>query len=238
MRIDRDSELFVRLEATRESVARTCVAAGRAPGDVTIVVVTKTFPASDVISLAHHGVCDFGENRDQEAAPKAQEVAADLASPLRWHFIGQLQTNKCASVARYANLVHSVDRRKLVTALDHAVGSAAKPPLGALVQVNLDPEPEPGRGGASPADVRAIADAIATTENLTFEGVMGVAPHPGDPVAAFERLREIASEISDDHPSAKIISAGMSGDFAAAIQAGATHVRLGAAILGERPPLT
>ncbi len=233
---DRRAELAKNLTAVRERIARACADAGRATDEVTLVVVTKTFPDSDVRLLYELGVRDVGENRDQEAAPKA---AACTGLPgLTWHFVGQLQTNKARSVARYAHVVHSVDRLRLVTALDRAARQAGRP-LTCLVQVNLDPAApeETGRGGAAPEDVPRVAEAIAAAEALRLGGVMAVAPLGADPRAAFARLAELANAMRRDHPDATMISAGMSGDLEAAIAAGATHVRVGTAVLGSRPAL-
>jgi hypothetical protein len=198
---------------------------------VTLVVVTKTWPASDVRALVSLGVRDVGENRDQEAAPKAQ-ACRDL--DLRWHFVGQLQTNKTRSVAEYADWVHSVDRPRLVRALAEGARRWERT-LTCLVQVALDDDPT--RGGARGADVLAVADAVAAMPELRLGGVMAVAPLDADPAAAFGRLAEIAARLVVDHPEARAVSAGMSGDLEAAVAAGATHLRVGTAVLGSRPPL-
>jgi pyridoxal phosphate enzyme (YggS family) len=232
---DRRTELAINLAAVRSRLAAACVAADRDPSELTLVAVTKTFPAADVRLLAELGVPDIGENRDQEAAAKAL-ACADLG--LRWHFVGQLQTNKCRSVAAYATVVHSVDRRRLVDALAAAARLAGRT-LTALVQVTLDPDPGPGgpgRGGALAADVPALADAVAAADGLRLGGVMGIAPLGHDPDPAFARLAEIARGVRERHPDARIVSAGMSGDLEAAIRHGATHVRVGSALLGGRPP--
>ena len=215
---------------------RRCSAAGRDPGDVTLIAITKTFPAADVAMLAELGLADFGENRDQEAAPKVAEATA-LGVRARWHFVGQLQVNKSGSVAGYADVVHSVDRPRLVRALGaHAV--AAGRVITGLVQVDLDVSPaaETGRGGALPAEVPGLADAIAGTEGLALGGVMAVAPLGQAARPAFRRLREVAESVRAAHPAAIMISAGMSGDLDDAIAEGATHVRVGTALLGGRRP--
>ncbi len=195
--------------------------------------MTKTFPASDVRLLAGLGLTDIGENRDQEARPKAAECA-DL--PLTWHFVGRLQTNKARSVAGYADVVHSVDRAKLVRALSAAAVRAGRT-LRCLVQVSLDENASPeerGRGGAHPGDVPELADEIAGADGLELGGVMAVAPLGADPLPAFERLAGIAAEVRRNHPGASIVSAGMSGDLEQAIACGATHLRVGTALLGGR----
>ena len=183
--------------------------------------------------LAELGVTDVGENRDQEAAPKVAELAAMYAGAglLRWHFVGALQTNKCASVVRYASLVHSVDRLRLVDALAHAAQDTA---VNCLVQVDLDETSRPGRSGARPEEVDAIADAIAADSRLELAGVMAVAPLGATPEPAFRKLAEIAGAVRQRHPSARIISAGMSGDLEQAVANGATHLRVGSALLGAR----
>jgi PLP dependent protein len=215
----------------RQRIAAACAAVGRDQGEVTLVAITKTFPASDVCLLYELGVRDVGENRDQEAAPKAAECAA-LSPGLTWHFVGQLQTNKCASVVRYAGVVHSVDRLRLVRVLaEHA--RKADRVITSLVQVSLDASP--GRGGAMPAQVREIAAAIAAEEGLLLGGVMAVAPLGVSPPEAFAPLPGIAAAVRGIRPEATMISAGMSGDLEAAIAIGATHVRVGTALLGGRP---
>lgn len=231
---ERRQQIAGRLSAVRASIADEAQSCGRSADEVTLIVVTKTRPPSDIRILYDFGVRQVGENRDQEAAEKHAQCA-DL--DLTWHFIGQLQTNKCASVVRYADVVHSVDRPRLVTALSRAVIQAGRNPLTALVQVNLDQDDHEaaGRGGVRPDAAPVLAEAIAQAQGLTLGGVMAVAPLGGDARAAFDRLREVSETITDGHPSATIISAGMSGDFAAAIHAGATHVRMGAAVLGDRP---
>ncbi|GLW63163.1 YggS family pyridoxal phosphate enzyme [Actinomadura rubrobrunea] len=235
---ERREELAANLAEVRKRIEAACASAGRDPDEVTLVAVTKTFPASDVRLLAELGVTDVAENRDQEARPKA-EACADL--PLRWHFVGQLQTNKARSVAAYADVVQSVDRLRLVRALSGAAVRAGRT-LRCLIQVSLD-EPRGGerapaatgaRGGADPAEVPALADAIAAADGLELDGVMAVAPLGGDPSVAFSRLAEIAADLRRDRPEAAVISAGMSGDLEEAVACGATHVRVGTALLGGR----
>jgi pyridoxal phosphate enzyme (YggS family) len=183
--------------------------------------------------LAGLGVTDIGENRHPEAQAKAAEVTA----PVTWHFVGALQTNKARAVARYADVVHSVDRDRLVNALSDGASRAGRG-IDCLVQVSLDPPDAAGdRAGAPPDDVPALAARVAAAEGLTLRGVMAVAPYGADPAPAFSRLADVAAAVRAAHPAATIVSAGMSDDLEAAIAAGATHVRIGRAILGERPPL-
>jgi pyridoxal phosphate enzyme (YggS family) len=215
----------------RERIADACRSAGRDPGEVTLIAVTKTFPASDVRLLVGLGVRDVGENKDQEAAPKAAECA-DLADVLTWHFIGRLQTNKAASVIQYARCVHSVDRPHLVQVLGRRARQAGRA-VTCLIQVSLDDDP--GRGGAAQADVAALAESVAAEENLVLGGIMAIAPLEMPPAEAFEALPRLSAMVRKVHPEAGIISAGMTGDLAEAIAAGATHVRIGTALLGSRP---
>jgi pyridoxal phosphate enzyme (YggS family) len=234
---DRRAEIAANLARLEERIAAACAAAGRHRADLTLVAVTKTFPASDVGQLAALGIRDVGENRDQEAAAKVAACREAGVERLVWHFVGQLQRNKAGSVATYADVVHSVDRRRLVPALDRAAGAAGRR-LTALVQVDLRDEPvDDGRGGAAPSEVAEVAAAVAAADHLTLGGVMAVAPMDSDPDAAFARLAEIAGHLHEEHPHALAVSAGMSGDLEAAIRHGATHLRVGSALLGSRPPL-
>lgn len=235
----RAEELAANLARVEERIARACAAAGRAREEVTLIVVTKTHPAEDVRTLAGLGVRQVAENRDQEAAAKA-EACADL--PLSWHFVGQLQTNKARHVVRYADHVHSVDRARLVTALS-AAATAAGRTLGCLVQVAFDAgaEARGERGGTAPEGVAELADRIAAADGLRLDGLMTVAPltgpYAGQPRTAFDRLTEISSRLRETHPAATMVSAGMSQDLEEAVAAGATHVRVGTAVLGVRPRL-
>ncbi len=242
----RRAELAENLAAVRARITAACEAAGRPAGDVALIAVTKTFPAADVALLASLGLTDFGENRDQEAAPKAAQSAA-LGVRAHWHFVGQLQVNKAASVASYADVVHSVDRPRLVRALGTQAVAAGRQ-LTCLIQVSLEetagqragaaggtgPDAA-GRGGALPEAVPALADAVASQDGLVLGGVMAVAPLGAAPRPAFGRLRLVAEVVRAAHPGAMMISAGMSGDLDEAIAEGATHVRVGTALLGGRP---
>ena len=229
----RRAELTGHLEQVRKRIVAACATAARDPAGMTLIAVTKTWPASDVRLLHELGLADFGENRDQEAAAKAAQLAG---LPVTWHFVGQLQTNKAASVAHYADVIHSVDRIRLVRALGAAARRQERVLTG-LVQVNLDPvNAGAGRGGAPPDQVRALAEAVAREEGLVLGGVMAVAPM-GVPVAeAFAGLAPAAAAVRSVRPDAAIVSAGMSGDLEAAVAAGATHLRIGTALLGYRRP--
>ncbi|GAA2160852.1 YggS family pyridoxal phosphate-dependent enzyme [Pedococcus bigeumensis] len=225
----RRAELERNLATVHARIAAACALAGRDPAEVSLVAVTKFFPASDADLLAELGVTAIGENRDQEASAKVAELAR--RADLEVHFIGQLQTNKASSVVSYADVIQSVDRPKLVAALDRAAAARGVRPA-VLVQVSLD-EP-PARGGVEPGGAAALADQVAASEHLDLRGVMAVAPLGGDAGAAFARLAEVARGIRESHPGASWVSAGMSGDLEAAVAQGATHLRVGSAILGSR----
>ena len=227
----RAAELAAGLAAVETRITAGCDAAGRSRDDVTLIVVTKTYPASDVRLLTGLGVREVGESRDQEAAPKAA-AGADLN--LVWHFIGRLQSNKARSVARYAHAIHSVDRSSLVSALGRAAVEADRT-LSCFVQVSLDGDPS--RGGVPVDEVPAMADRVAGTEGLTVAGVMAVAPMNAEPDAAFAVLKAVSDRLRATHVAGTGISAGMSGDLEAALRHGATHLRVGSAVLGLRPPL-
>jgi len=229
----RRDEIAIGLDGVHARIATACAEAGRDPGDVELIVVTKFFPVTDIRLLADLGVRDVGENRDQEAREKLTDPLLD-GTGLTRHFIGQLQSNKAASVVSYADVVHTADRSKVVAALGRAADHQGRTPR-VLVQVSLDDAPD--RGGADVDDVPALADAIAGAPGLELGGVMAVAPLGADPDAAFARLWEVATRIQQDHPQATWVSAGMSGDLEAAIRHGATHLRVGSAILGSRPTL-
>ncbi|WP_371779347.1 YggS family pyridoxal phosphate-dependent enzyme [Streptosporangium subroseum] len=226
----RRDEIAAGLAKVEAEIAEACRAAGRTRRELTLIAVSKTYPASDVRLLAELGVTDVGENRDQEASAKARECA-DLG--LVWHFIGQLQTNKVRSVIGYADVVHSVDRPRLVAALSQEALRVGREII-CLVQVALDGDP--ARGGVPPQDVPALAEAVAGSGGIRLGGVMAVAPLGEEPSRAFARLREIAQVVRDAHPGADAISAGMSGDMSQAIANGATHLRVGTALLGRRKP--
>jgi pyridoxal phosphate enzyme (YggS family) len=230
----RRAELVGSLAAVRARVADACVAAGRSAQEVTLIAVTKTYPAEDVAALAELGVFDVGESRDQEASAKAAAVRELVPDPdrLRWHFVGRLQSRKARSVAGYATAVHSVDRPELVERLSAAVASLERSALGVFVQVSLDGDP--ARGGVAMPDVPGLADQVASAAGLELLGLMAVAPMDAEPDVAFADLAACAARLRELHPDATAISAGMSGDLEAAIRHGATHVRVGTALLGRR----
>ncbi|GAA4040697.1 YggS family pyridoxal phosphate-dependent enzyme [Arthrobacter methylotrophus] len=243
----RTVELRERLAAVRQRISAATLAAGRSE-EPQLIVVTKFHPAADVTRLAALGVTDVGENRDQEAAGKSAELAG---LPVRWHFIGQLQSNKAKSVAKYAFSVQSIDRAQLSEALAKAVArqqsESGRPDLDCYIQVSLEDDAgahrggaapfDAGahRGGAAPFDVERLAESIATAAGLHLAGVMAVAPLGASPEQAFEKLAGISMDLRRLHPGAVGISAGMSQDLEAAVHFGATHLRIGSDILGSRP---
>ncbi len=228
--MSRSDELATNLAAVRARIDVACRSAGRTD-EVALVVVTKYFPSSDVRLLAGLGVTAVGENKHQEAAAKAAECA-DLG--LSWHFVGSIQSNKAAAIAGYADMVESVDRVKLVGALDRGAQETGRT-VDCLVQVSLDPEDSSGRGGARGEEIAAIAEAVAGSEALRLRGAMAVAPLGLPAAPAFERLAAIAANLRSAHPEALVLSAGMTGDLEEAVRNGATHVRIGSAVLGPRP---
>ena len=227
------SDLATNLEVVRGRIDAAARVAGRAPSSVALLAVSKTWPADDVRALAALGQRDFGENRAQELLAKAGELAG---LPLRWHFIGQLQRNKAAAVARLGAVVHTVDRDSLARTLDRA-GREGERPVDVLVQVDLGGAAGElaARGGAAPGDVPALADLVASCPGLRLRGLMAVAPRGEEPAPAFERLAAVAARVRTDHPGAVELSAGMSADLEAAVAAGATLVRVGTALFGDRP---
>ncbi|WP_341925517.1 YggS family pyridoxal phosphate-dependent enzyme [Nocardioides psychrotolerans] len=227
----RSDELAANLATVRDRITRACGEADRDPGEVELVVVTKFFPASDVRVLADLGVTDVGENRHQEAEAKAAECA-DLG--LRWHFIGGLQSNKAAAVARYADVVESVDRPKLVAGLDRGAAERGRD-VEVLVQVSLDKPGAEHRAGVDPAALGDLVGVVSGAEHLVLRGLMAVAPLGVDPAVAFARLAALRADVLRQAPEATWLSAGMSGDLEQAVRAGATHVRVGSAVLGSRP---
>lgn len=232
-----DTTLGERVALVNEGIADAARAAGRNIDDITSIVVTKFHPAQLVRDLYDLGVRNVGENRHQEAEAKAAELAH---LDLTWHFIGQLQSNKARAVRKYAQVLHSVDRPSLVNALANAAMTPEGLPennaveiLDCFVQLNLTQDP--GRGGVQPADVVELAELVAAQPSLNLLGVMAVAPLDEEPRVAFARVKAASERVQTVIPQANFISAGMSHDYAAAIAEGATHLRIGSAITGNRP---
>jgi len=227
---ERAAQLASSLGVVRARLAAACEAVGRDPREVTLIAVTKTYPAADVATLVRLGVLDIGESKEQEAQRKRAELA-DAATAVRWHMVGRIQSNKARTIGAFARAVHSVDRLKLVDRL--AEGARQQPaPVEVFVQVSLDDDP--GRGGAVVGDVAAIADAVAARPELRLRGLMAVPPLGTEPAAAFARLQELGTRLQAEHPAASALSAGMSSDLDAAVAHGSTHVRVGTALLGRR----
>jgi pyridoxal phosphate enzyme (YggS family) len=230
---NRLSEIQGNLESIQTRIKNACKAVGRDFSEITLIAVTKTYPASDVDLLKQLGIENVGENRDQEASSKQAEVKNEF----KWHFIGQLQSNKAKSVVNYADLIHSVDRWSLAKELQKSAQGINKvQPV--LIQVDLDQSgPDPTRGGIWPAELSELAASISQASHLELKGLMSVAPLGEKPELAFARLKDIRAIFLKEHPQAQILSSGMSDDLEAAILHGATHLRIGSALLGERPKI-
>ncbi|TXL62844.1 YggS family pyridoxal phosphate-dependent enzyme [Aeromicrobium terrae] len=224
----RRDELAANLAAVEERIASACADAGRQRDEITLIVVTKTYPHSDAELLRDLGVTDIGENRHPEAESK-------VTDGLRLHFVGGLQTNKAGAVTRYADVVQSVDRPKLARSLSRGAEAAGRE-VECLVQVDFQEGADAGRAGVAPDGILALADEIASLGALTLRGLMTVAPLGADPRPVFDRLMELSADLRRQHPGATVVSAGMSDDFEHAVAAGATHLRVGRSVLGERPP--
>lgn len=222
----RSEELRENLDSIKARINEATKSSGRNSSEITLIVVTKTFPASDVKILYELGVRDFGENRDQEASVKSTELPDDC----RWHFQGQIQSNKLKSIANWADVLHSIDNLAHARKLDSLVSSDANKDI--FVQVSLDNLPN--RGGVVPKLLAEFLDEVSALPHLNFRGLMAVAPLGEEPVVAFKRLKELSDQVIKVHPEAREISAGMSNDFEAAISQGATHIRIGSQILGVR----
>jgi pyridoxal phosphate enzyme (YggS family) len=219
----RKDEIAQNLQEVKERIQSAANSVNRDPNEVELIVVTKTFPISDIEILRDLGELNFGENRDQEAGPKAQTI------PATWHFQGQIQSNKIKSICEWADVIHSISSEKEILKFAQ---SARKHQV--FLQVSLDGQL--GRGGASPADLAQLADLVNESNNLELLGLMAVAPLGVEPMKAFADLAQINQGFAGQFPNSKFLSAGMSGDFEAAIKNGATHIRVGSSILGSRSP--
>lgn len=224
-------DLASRYSEAQQRITAAAKQAGRSELDVTLVVITKNHPAQLVLDLLVLGARDFGENRDQEAALKAKEVAVASNEAAKWHFVGQLQSNKAKSALSYSSVLHSLDRESLLQSIAKITPTRAVP-LDVFIQLNLTDDP--GRGGIQPQNLSAFAEKVLAVEGINLLGVMGVAALDRAPEIDFETIANSSAELQKLHTSAKFISAGMSGDFEKAIAFGATHVRIGTAITGNR----
>lgn len=223
----RREEIGANVGVVRRRIAESAARVGRKPEEITLIAVTKTYPVGDIEILHDLGLEDFAENRDREGREKSAVV------PARWHFQGQIQSNKISSIASWAEVVHSLDNPRHARKLASAVADRRN--LSVFIQVSL--HPQPGRGGIAPQDLSPLAEFVLSQPQLRLEGLMAVAPLGEDPQSAFARLARIHSVFRQQFPSASSLSAGMSGDFEVAIEHGATHVRIGSSILGSRPHL-
>ena len=219
----RKDEIARNLQDVRDRINSAAHSADRDPAEVELIVVTKTFPISDIEILRELGEINFGENRDQEAGPKAQAI------PARWHFQGQIQSNKIKSICGWADVIHSISSEKEILKF-------AQSPRKHQVFLQVSLDGELGRGGAGESDLAQLAELVNESNNLELLGLMAVAPLGVDPEKAFVDLAQINQGFKSQFPNSKYLSAGMSGDFEAAIKFGATHIRVGSSILGSRSP--
>jgi pyridoxal phosphate enzyme (YggS family) len=219
----RKDEIAQNLQEVKERIQSAANSVNRDPNEIQLIVVTKTFPISDIEILRDLGELNFGENRDQEAGPKAQTI------PATWHFQGQIQSNKIKSICEWADVIHSISSEKEILKFAQSPRSHQ-----VFLQVSLDGEL--GRGGASRSDLAQLADLVNESNNLELLGLMAVAPLGVEPEKAFADLAQINQGFKSQFPNSKYLSAGMSGDFEAAIKFGATHIRVGSSILGSRSP--
>ena len=227
--MSRKDQILSNLESVKEKISAAAQAAGRAPSEITLIAVTKTFPVSDLEILYELGVRNFGENRDQEAAPKVGALPADIT----WHFQGGIQSNKLKSISNWASVIHSVDKFKYAQMISQfSVGKTKE----IFIQVSLDTLPQ-SREGVDPADLMQLAEQIMSLPNLQVKGLMAVAPLDQPTEQAFVRLQQIQQKFIQLYPAASSLSSGMSGDYELAISLGATHVRIGSSILGNRSPI-
>jgi pyridoxal phosphate enzyme (YggS family) len=229
--MNRNDQLAENLSKINYQIEAACQKANRSINEITVIAVTKFFPASDVEILAKLGIKDVGENKDQEAKEKFQQIKSNL----NWHFVGQLQTNKVKSVLQYADFIHSVDRLRLAKEINKVAINLNRP-IKIFLQVDLGGD-DPNRGGVDPAGLLELANEIAAGQNLELAGLMAVAPLGEDARDAFARLLETRREFLKEFPSATLLSCGMSEDFEIAIEFGATHLRIGSLLLGVRPTL-
>jgi pyridoxal phosphate enzyme (YggS family) len=227
--MSRVDEISANLEKVNEQIKLAAASANRLSEDITLVAVTKTFPVSDIEILYSLGIRDFGENRDQEASEKVGLLPMDV----RWHFQGQIQSNKLKSITSWASYIHSVDQLRYAQMIsDYSAGN--KKPI--FMQVSLDKPPQ-SRSGVNPSELLELAGAISALPGIRLQGLMAVAPVNSPAEQAFAELEDIRSDFLSTFPDAKSLSIGMSGDYQIAIKYGATHIRIGSSILGIRSPI-
>ena len=227
--MSRVDEISANLEKVKEQIKLAAASANRLSEDITLVVVTKTFPVSDIEILYSLGIRDFGENRDQEASAKVGLLPKDV----RWHFQGQIQSNKLKSITSWASFIHSVDQLRYAQMISDYSAGNEKP---IFMQVSLDKPPQ-SRSGVNPSELLELAGAISSLPGIRLQGLMAVAPVNSPAEQAFAELEDIRSDFLSTFPDAKSLSIGMSGDYQIAIKYGATHIRIGSSILGIRSPI-
>ena len=227
--MSRIDEISGNLEKVKEQIKLAAASANRLSEEITLVAVTKTFPVSDIEILYSLGIRDFGENRDQEASAKVGLLPKDV----RWHFQGQIQSNKLKSITSWASYIHSVDQLKYAQMISDYSAGNEKP---IFMQVSLDKPPQ-SRSGVNPSELLELAGAISELPGIRLQGVMAVAPVNSPAEQAFAELEDIRSDFLSTFPDAKSLSIGMSGDYQIAIKYGATHIRIGSSILGIRSPI-
>jgi len=225
-------QLTERYRSVNERIAASCIAAGRSVSDVELVVITKNHSAEVVAELYDLGHRQFGENRDQEAGPKAEALADGGRLDAKWHFVGQLQSNKVRTVLNYATRIHSIDRSSLVKELAKQLGNRELEIEG-FIELNLTEDP--ARGGVEPSNLQQLAHSVMEIGRIKLLGVMAVAGLGVDPRIDFEKTLLASQELQKIAPEANQLSMGMSEDFELAIEMGATHIRVGSAITGPRP---
>jgi pyridoxal phosphate enzyme (YggS family) len=227
--MNRMDEISANLEKVNEQIKLAAEKANRSTDEITLIAVTKTFPVSDIEILYSLGIREFGENRDQEASGKVSLLPDDV----KWHFQGQIQSNKLKSITSWASYIHSVDQLKYAQIISQHSGGKEKP---IFIQVSLDKPPQ-SRSGVNPSDLIELAGAISELPGISLQGLMAVAPVDSPAEEAFAELVAIRSDFLRTFPAAKSLSIGMSGDYQIAIKYGATHIRIGSSILGIRTPI-
>ena len=229
MSLDRKVEITSNLSKVKEQIADAAKASDRGISDIKLIAVTKNFPVADLQILYDLGVRDFGENRDQEASEKVGKLPSDIT----WHFQGGIQSNKLKSIASWASYIHSVDQTRYAQLISDYSSTKVR---SIFIQISLDQIPE-SRGGIDPVKLPQISDEISQMPNIKLMGLMAVAPLDQGSQEAFDRMAKYSSVLVKSHPQATGLSIGMSGDFQEAIKHGATHLRIGSSILGNRNPL-
>lgn len=227
--MNRADEISANLEKVNEQIKLAAEKANRSTDEITLIAVTKTFPVSDIEILYSLGIREFGENRDQEASGKVGLLPDDV----KWHFQGQIQSNKLKSITSWASYIHSVDQLKYAQIISLHSFVEKK---SIFIQVSLDKPPQ-SRSGVNPSDLLELAGAISQLPGISLQGLMAVAPVDSTAEDAFAELAAIRSDFLRTFPAAKSLSIGMSGDYQIAIKHGATHIRIGSSILGIRTPI-